>query len=117
MSTNQVGVRDLDDHAGREERAWEEALGQASLRPVLPPDHERKMSARGLVVVLAKRDRHSSGMASVGSRAKVGADRTGGIEDAEILGVPAILVALVPARGNDPLSPRGEARVHPVVDR
>ena len=66
-------------------------------------------------------NRNASGMpavcAGIGTGPEVGADRALGIEDAEVLAVPAVLVAFVPARRVVPLGARGQAGVHPVVDR
>ena len=74
-----------------------------------PPDDRR--------VDEPERERRAGGVPGIGARPEVGSNRALGIENAEVFGVPAVLVALVPAGRIAPLGARGQICVHPVVDR
>src|SRR5205814_237422 len=106
---------DLDDRAGREQSIGDEDLGLAAVGLMAPVELEPAGPARGPAVLVAESQGSARSRARVRAWAEVGPEGPGGVEDVEILGVPAILGEGIPPRRVVPLGARDQASVEAVV--
>ena len=116
MLDRDAAPADIDIRALGEQGDGDEDLGLAALRVVVPFELDRPGLAGDLAVLVVEAERRAGGGAGIGAGAEVGPGAAGGLEDAEVLGVPAVLGLGVPARGVIPLRARGQCRVEAIVE-